>query len=374
MGQNPIQRLNPETMSYKIRTTCLQFSFLLLSLLFWLSGFSQKKPVPPPSPYNFEAVDQLFKQNQKNLNNDYVVLIWKDSGLVYQKQGSDDFTPKTPAPIAGAGNWLTAALVMTFVDEGKISLDDKVTKYIPLFGKYMKGYITIRNCLTNTTGIQADGGGISKVMAKSKYESLEAEVESYASKRDIVTNPGTEFLYSNVGPNIAARVLEIVTKKGFDRLMQERILRPLKMRSTSFTNEDGGAINPAGGARSSALDYINFLSMLLNKGQFGDKRVLSEKAVKEMETAQFISLPVKFAPRNIQGARYGLGNYILASGAGDSPTVMACPNMLGSTPFIDRCRNYAAILLVLKPEEEQRRDLSVSMKNLIDELIPSGCK
>jgi len=360
-------------MSYKSKLTCLQFSLVLNCLLFWLPGQAQKKPLPPPSPYNFEAVDQLFKQNQKTLNNNFVVLVWKDS-LVYQQQGSPDFTAKTPAPIAGAGTWLTAALVMTYVDEGKISLDDKVTKYIPLFGKYMKGYITIRNCLTNTTGIQPDPGGVSKVMQKSKYESLEAEVESYASKRDIVTNPGTEFYYNNVGPNIAARILEIVTKKSFDRLMMERILRPLKMRGTSFTNEEGGALNPAGGARSTANDYINFLVMLLNKGQFGDKRVLSEKAVAEMETAQLAGLPVKFMPKNVQSARYGLGNFIMESGSGDKPSVLSCPNMLGTTPYIDKCRNYAAILLVLKPDEEQKKDLSVSMKNLIDEKIPANCK
>ena len=60
------------------------------------------------------------------------MLVWKDGKVVYQKQANQDFTAKTPAPIAGAGNWMTAALVMTFVDEGKLSLDDKVTHYIPL--------------------------------------------------------------------------------------------------------------------------------------------------------------------------------------------------------------------------------------------------
>ena len=162
---------------------------------------------------------------------------------------------------------------MTFVDEGKISLDDKVSKFIPIFAKYMKTYITIRNCLTNTTGIQADPLGPMKLLEKSKYPDLETEVDAFASKREIETNPGTEIFYSHIGPNIAARVLEVVTKKTFDRIVQDKILRPCKMRGTSFTNENGVTSDPADGAVTTANDFINFLGMLLNKGVFEGKNV-----------------------------------------------------------------------------------------------------
>ncbi|HVW59873.1 MAG TPA: serine hydrolase [Puia sp.] len=344
-------------MSYKVKTICLQFSLIPLCLLFCLPLFAQS---------DFSAVDQLFKQNQKALGNNFVALVWKDGKIIYQKQGSEDFTPKTQAPIENAGNWLTAALVMTFVDEGKLSLEDKVTQYIPLFAKYSKSYITIRNCLTNTTGIRAEG--------KTKFESLEEEINSYASKRDIVANPGTEFYYSYVGPNIAARVLEVISKKGFDRLMQERIIRPLKMRSTSFSNEDGGPVNPAGGARSTANDYINFLSMLLNKGVFEGRRILSEKAVEELETSQFPAIPVKSVPKSLQNVHFGLGAFITESTATGKSNVLACPNQMGTIPYIDKCRNYAAILILAKPEEE-KKPLYQSLKNLVDGAVGgSSCQ
>ena len=335
-------------MSYKNKVTCLQFSLIPLSLLFCLSVFAQS---------DFSAVDQLFKQNQKALGNNFVALVWKDGKILYQKQGGEDFSPKTQASIGSAGNWLTAALVMTFVDEGKLSLDDRVTQFIPLFAKYSKSYITIRHCLTNTTGIRAEG--------KTKFESLEDEINSYASHRDIVANPGTEFYYSYVGPNIAARVLEIISKKTFDRLMQDRILRPLKMKGTSFSNEDGGAVNPAEGARSTANDYINFLSMLLNKGVFEGRRILSEKAVEELEASQFAAIPVKSVPRSLQGDHYSLGAFITESAASGTSNVLACPNLMGTIPYIDKCRNYAAILIVGKPEEE-KKPLYQSLKNLVD--------
>jgi CubicO group peptidase (beta-lactamase class C family) len=333
----------------------------MIPLLFCLTVAAQS---------NFAAVDQLLKQNQKTLAN-FVVLVSKDGKIVYQKQGGTDFTAKMQAPIAGSGDWMTAALVMTFVDEGKLSLDDKVTRYIPLFGKYMKGYITIRNCLTNTTGIKTDEA-VEKPMERNHFETLEDMVNTYANKHAIATNPGTEIFYSNLGPNIAGRILEIVSKKAFDRLMRERITNPLKMRGTSFTNEEGGATNPSNGARSTANDYINFMTMLLNKGVFEGKRILSEKAVAEIETAQFPSLPVKFMPAGLQGAHMGLGCFITNTGSSGAPTAFVSHSLLGAAAFMDTCRNYSAIIIVEKPQEE-KKPLYQNLMNLIGEAIGGAC-
>ena len=64
------------------------------------------------------------------------MLIWKkDDTLVYKKEVGE-FKSKTVAPIASCSKWLTAALVMQFVDEGKFSLDDQVVNYLPEFEKY----------------------------------------------------------------------------------------------------------------------------------------------------------------------------------------------------------------------------------------------
>jgi CubicO group peptidase (beta-lactamase class C family) len=342
---------------------CRQFSLFALSLLFCLYGRAQA---------NFDAVDQLLKQNQKSFGGGYVMLVWKDGKIIYQKQANQDFTPKTPAPIAGAGNWMTAALVMTFVDEGKLSLEDKVTQYIPLFGKYMKGYITVRNCLTHTTGIKTDQS-VTSVLAKQKYETLEDMVNTYANKHDIATNPGTEFFYSNLGPNIAARVLEVVSKKSFERLMRERITGPLKMRGTNFANEEGGATNPSGGAVSTANDYINFLTMLLNKGVFEGKRILSEKAVEELEKMQFADLPVRYLPKELTGAHFALGSFITGTNSSGGSAILACPNLLGTAPFIDKCRGYAAILIAEKPTEE-KKPLYQNLVNLVGEAVGGGCQ
>lgn len=254
---------------------------------------------------------------------------------------------------------VVAAAVMAYVDEGKISLDDKVSKYIPIFAKYMKTYITIRNCLSFTTGIRADPPGPLKLLDKAKYPDLETEVNSFASKREIESNPGTEIYFSQIGPDIAARVLEVITKKTFDRVVQDKILRPCKMRSTSFTNDNGVTSNAADGAVTTANDFINFLSMLLNKGTFENKTVLTEKSVMEMETLQFTNLPVKYMPKEGAGLKTALGCWI------ENGTIVTSLNMTGFYAYVDRSLNYAALLVPLKPDEPNK-ELYTAFKQKMD--------
>jgi CubicO group peptidase (beta-lactamase class C family) len=338
-------------------------------LLFWLTSFSQSsKTLPSTSP----ETDEFLKTNQKLLGNNLVALAYKNGKVVYKKELEKeigDFNGRTQVPAGIASQWLTAAAVMAYVDAGKISLDDKVSKYIPIFAKYMKTYITIRNCLSFTTGIQADPPGPLKLLQKSKYLDLETEVDAFVSKREIQTNPGTEVYFSQIGPDIAARVLEVVTKKTFDRIVQEKILRPCKMRETSFTNENGGAINASDGAVTSPNDFMNFLSMLLNKGSFEGKQVLSEKAVHEMETLQFPALPVKFVPKEAAGYKTGLGCWI----SEDGKEVISL-NSGGLWPFIDRCRNYAGILVPKSTESEPKRELYAQFKEKLDASFGDPCK
>jgi len=103
-------------MSFKVKDFCLKISLLICFLQLFQGGYAQ---------YDFSSVDNFLKANQKALGNSLVVMVYKDGKVVYKKE-MGDFDAKTQAPIASCSKWLTAALVMTFVDEGKMSLDDAV--------------------------------------------------------------------------------------------------------------------------------------------------------------------------------------------------------------------------------------------------------
>jgi len=347
-------------MAYKVRLLCLKFSLLACFLLLLQPAFSQ---------YNFGDVEALLTRDLKLLGGNVVTMIYKDGKIIYTKQLGEDFNAKTQAPVANAGQWITAALIMNLVDEGKLSLDDPVTKYIPLYTQYSKKYITIRNCLTHTTGIQAERN----LFPHKKSGSLEDEVNGFA-KKEIERNPGEMFFFSEIGCNIAGRIAEIVTKKTFDRLVAERILRPLKMRQTTFYLDFDKAIDPSGGAYSSATDYMNFLVMLLNKGTFEGKRILSEKSVEEMQKMQTGQAVVKFTPKQGEGFDYGLGEWILEKDASGKATALAGPSLLGTFPYIDYCRGYACIFFTKGLLPEQKKELYLSLKDAVDQQIPSTCK
>ncbi|HRP30246.1 MAG TPA: serine hydrolase domain-containing protein [Agriterribacter sp.] len=347
-------------MSYKFKVICLYFSLL--------SGFLLMLQ-PANGQYNFSVVDDMLQKNQKILGKQVVALVWKDGKIVYRKETSEEFTGKMQAPIAASGQWLTAAASMICVDEGKLSLDTKAGKLIPILAKYMKAYINLRHCLTHTTGLEGEKTGMGKLLPKSKFESLEEEINHFATKREIVTNPQTEFYYSHVGMNIAGRMLEVANRKTFDRIVQEKLLRPLKMRSTTFFNYDNLFINPSVGAQSSANDYMNFLVMLLNNGMFEGKRIISEKAIAEMEQAQFADLPVKYTPPGTEGLHYGLGAWLMEEDAQKRGTILCSPSFTGTWPFIDRKNNYAAILLVQSPSGEKGKEIYAQFKAAVDEAL-----
>lgn len=337
----------------QIRRVC---SFIVVSLLFLQQSFSQ---------HNLADLDDYFQKNQKAIGGKFAAAVYKDGKIIYQK-AMGDFTLKTQAPILTAANWLTAALVMTFVEQGKISLDDPVSKYLPEFEKYMKNYVTIRHCLAHTTGMENDIGRVGRLLTKKKFQSLEEEVSALAAK-EISKNPGEEFHYGNIGPSIAGRVLEVVSKKSFDRLIQERILRPLKMRATNFVNDEGGAVSPSNGAKSTVNDYINFLSMLLNKGMFEGKQILTEKSIAEMQKPQFVGLPMKFSPKETEGSQYGLGNWLVET---DGYTTITSPSYAGTWPILDKCRNYAFIIIVQNPLKDDKKDIVMKAKDIIDDEFP----
>src|SRR5688572_23920952 len=153
-------------MSYKTHSTCMKVIPALLLLLFLQPVFAQ---------YKWTELDQELQSQQKLLGTNLVAMIWKGDSLVYKKE-LGEFNSKTQAPIASCSKWLTAALVMQFVDEGKLSLDDKIVKYIPEFGNYFKNYITVRHCLSHMTGIDDDEKFLKRLLERKKFSSLEEEV------------------------------------------------------------------------------------------------------------------------------------------------------------------------------------------------------
>ena len=367
-------------MSYKVNSICIKVISVAAFLLLLQ---------PVVAQYNWTDLDAELQAKKQLLGNNVVCLIWKGDSLIYKKE-MGEFNSKTQAPIASCSKWLTAALVMQFVDEGKLSLDDYVVKYIPEFEKYFKNYITIRQCLSHMTGIADDSKFLKRILERKKFASLQEEVNSFAA-REIRANPGTDFWYGNVGLNIAGRVLEIISKKKFEILIKTKLFTPMGMTKTTFADVSGGPVNPSGGAKSTADDYMKFLVMMMNKGKYNGQQILSEDAVNQMMQVQDKPEQIKYAPKAAEGFMYALGSWVVESKTTDTvilihegpakpnpmyipvvqATSLASPGLFGTWPMIDFCRGYAYIVFVKNLLGEERADAHLALKKIIDgQILP----
>ncbi len=178
-------------------------------------------------------------------------------------------TPDTLWRVYSMTKPITAMAAMTLIEDGKMSLDQPVSDFIPAFkdmqvlvspdtdsmeSRPAKHPITIRNLLTHTAGLGysiVTKGALLKAYEKngilpatisrgyeqgvraSRPESLE-EFANRVAKLPLIADPGTKWSYS-IGLDVMGRVIEVASGMPFDRYVQTRILDPLKMQSTYWT-------------------------------------------------------------------------------------------------------------------------------------------
>jgi CubicO group peptidase (beta-lactamase class C family) len=344
----------------------LRYTSLLLSVsLFAFRDLPAQKIVVSPSTFDFKPLDQVLDANQKTLDKNFTVLVSKNNQLLYKKE-MGEAKANMPVAIGSTSQWLTAALTLALVDQGKLSLDDKVSTYLPIFKTYGKGYITVRQCLTHFTGLAPAGIGSIHI---GRYPNLETEVNELCAKREIQTNPGTEFRYTDIGYAIVGRVLEVITKKSFDRLIKETLFRPLGMMRSNFVSGEY-AIDPAEGAECPPIELLNFTAMVLGKGVFNGKRILSDIAIAELLKPETTAAQIKSSPAGLDGYTYALGAWIARTDQGGLPSLLIAPSLKGTWAFVDFTKGYAAVIVVNKEFGEPKKQTYVAVQGAIDQAFP----
>ena len=150
--------------------------------------------------------------------------------------------PDTPATIfqtGSVGKQFTSMAIMMLVEEGKIGLDDKVTKYIPESPRAWKR-VTIRQLLTHTSGISdyaGDEGPMGKGVIDFRKDYTEEELVKAYAKMPMDFAPGEKWSYSNTGYALLGIIIHRVTGEFYGDFLQERIFKPLGMNSTRIISE-----------------------------------------------------------------------------------------------------------------------------------------
>ncbi|THU41476.1 beta-lactamase family protein [Niastella caeni] len=265
-------------------------------------------------------------------------MLVKDNQVIHKKYYGS-YQPETVVFIASAGKWLAAATIAALVDEGKLHWNDKVSKWLPEF-KDEKGQATLAQLLSHTAGYP-------------DYQPVDKPIDIYQNLTESVahivplpadTLPGTKFKYGGLAMQVAGRMAELATGKDWETLFREKIAVPLDMSSTHFTPVDssgGHAPMLGGGARSTLTDYINFLSMIYNRGMYKGKRILSEEVIRTMQSNQVLAADatgekfiVKIRDRRSNDI-YGLGEWREEVNAQGEATLISSPSWAGAYPWID---------------------------------------
>jgi CubicO group peptidase (beta-lactamase class C family) len=145
------------------------------------------------------------------------------------------------------------------------------------------------------------------------------------------------------------------------------------MRNSTFTNFES-AVDPSGGAKSTANDYMNFLVMLLNNGMYQGQRILSEESIREMRKTQTKPELIKYAPKTAEGFNYALGAWVIEQNNSGKATTLTSPGLFGTWPMIDYCRGYAYIFFVKTLLGEERANAQMEIREVIDRIFPSECE
>ena len=254
----------------------------------------------------------------------------------------------------------TTTAAMILFDEGKLVLDDPVSKYLPAFGGGLKDEITVRQLLEHRSGLPA-GRELWRI-ARSPDEARQATIET-----PLECEPGRCLIYSDIGADVLGFVVEAVSGERLDVFVQKRVFDALAMRETYFrphwTLRDriaptdltpprgyplrgevhdenafalGGVAGHAG-LFSTATDLAVFAQMMLNGGEINGVRILSDSAV-ALFTANTSSAGTRALGWDTCGHDGSCGKYLSEKAYGHT-------GFTGTSLWIDPERELFVILL-----------------------------
>ena len=339
----------------------------------------------------------------------------------FEAIGQMDLESKTPMRkdaifrIASMSKPITGVAILMLMEEGKVRLNDPVSRFIPEFKqtKVAAGRegeittvaaereITIRDLMTHTSGLESGGAGTREGM-RIAPRSTSSHLAAYIPTLGAVPldfQPGTQWRYSALaGIETLGRIVEIASGLTFDRFLEQRLFAPLGMKDTAFfptddrmprvvtlyERRDGKLtrtdtpgwlatktlFSGGGGLWSTPEDYIRFAQMLVNGGELDGKRILSPRTVDLMGSNHVGDLYRGISQR-INGVGFGLtvevvGDAVTA-GRRVSDGTFGWGGAFGTHFWVDRKEKLVGLLMVQESVAQLRADFENAVMQAIIE-------
>jgi CubicO group peptidase (beta-lactamase class C family) len=352
-----------------------------------------------------------------------VTLVARRGRIVhFEAHGLMDIESKRPMEkdaifrIASMSKPVTGVAVMMMTEEGKLRLNDPVSRFLPEFknpkvavprGNSGEFYevpadreLTIRDLLTHTNGLMTGGVGSKAGPPRpASGDTLAAYIPRLAAV-PLDFQPGTQWAYSGLaGPDTLSRIVELVSGQPYDEFLRTRIFQPLGMKDTFFyppddrrprlatlyskspkgllraENQDGFSLKTyfsgGGGLMSTAEDYLQFAQMLLNGGELHGRRLLSPRTVDLMAANHVGDMFNGKLGRPAHGMGYGLLVGIVedgvAAGLRVSDGSFGWDGAYGTQTWIDPREKMVTIVMIQTQVVSVQRDFENAVMQAIVE-------
>jgi CubicO group peptidase (beta-lactamase class C family) len=359
-----------------------------------------------------------------------VTLVARNGRIVdWQAYGHRDLARREPMRrdaifrIYSMTKTVTSVAVMMLVEEGKLTLDDPLSRHLPGFDtpqvlvgggidapklRPASRPVTLHDLLTHTAGYPAGlkGDELAVRLLERADPHGAADLRGFAERMrrvPLAADPGTRFGYDGASLELLARVVEVASGQSFDRFLRQRIFEPLAMHDTGFSvpatqrsrvvdltrmgaagkleiadtasaRHPGEPLNAydsgAGGLYSTAGDYARFAQMLLDGGTLDGHTLLGRKTVELMLRNHLTMLdPPVTQFSDAEG--FGLGGYVVLDparrGQLGSPGQFGWSGAASTYYTIDPHEHLLAILMLQHlPREDGGRDLPRISRNFYD--------
>lgn len=301
-----------------------------LTLLFLLSG---PLPLPAQSVASHPRVKEAIAAYEKWLDGERAFLripgvasalvidqdvIWSGGTGYADLERKTPATPGTVYSICSISKLFTSIATMQLRDQGKLRLDDAVSRHLPWFSPRTPfpadGPITIEGLLTHATGLQRELADTLWLEPNMAFPTMDEVIRS-ASNREVAYRPEQYFQYSNLGFTLAGAIVAAASGQPYAEYVRANIIGPLGLGSTwsempveergkrlatgySGIDRDGNrhamaffqtrAMAPAAGYASTARDLAKFASWQFRLLANGGQEILSANTLREMQRVHFV--------------------------------------------------------------------------------------
>ena len=225
------------------------------------------------TPTQIKKVDMIFSAWNKSDTPGVALAVVKDGKIIYRRgYGMADLernlpnAPSTVFHLASMSKQFTAFAIQLLADEGKLSLDDDVRKYIPELHEFSK-VITIRHLIHHTSGLRDQWNLLALAGWRLQDVITEDDILNLVwRQKELNFQPGKEFSYSNTGYTLLGLIVKRVSGSSLAAFTKARIFEPLGMHLTHFQEDYSNLVNdrassyelgPDGKYHYLALSYSN---------------------------------------------------------------------------------------------------------------------